>query len=136
MSKILISENGVRKVKKIFKKFFYLVPNVIIEKLLIVWRKYYWWQRLRIKPQKNKKVIHEVLNSGRLVKLELGSPNRAGMQDWIASDINGGEIFSWILHSQFLFQIIRLIVYILRMFWSTFLIQSQCLICSGNVTEF
>lgn len=63
--------------------------------LLSIWRTYYWqtiyWRRKwLLSPRRNRAAIALILKSGQPIKLELGSGKRSGMENWIATDINGG----------------------------------------------
>ncbi len=50
---------------------------------------FYWRNRKRIKPGRNRRIVREIVRRGLPIKLELGSWKRVGMEDWTASDING-----------------------------------------------
>lgn len=67
-----------------------VLPSTIREILLTPWRRFYWWRKYRINPRKNRRLANDIISRNRPVKLELGSAKRPGMEDWIASDINGG----------------------------------------------
>lgn len=82
------SSNGVGHS---FKRAFYtILPDAAVDTMLLLWRKYYWWQKLRTRPRRNLRVVREIVRNGAPIKLELGSWKREGMEDWIASDIGGG----------------------------------------------
>lgn len=72
------------------KMLFYMVPISVANGLLRPWRTVYWWNKKRIGDGKNLRVIRRIVASGMPINLELGSWRRAGMEDWITSDINGG----------------------------------------------
>lgn len=72
------------------KKVKAILGERLLRPFLTVWRKYYWWEKERIKPKENKRVIDAAIHSGKPVKLELGSSSRPELSGWIASDINGG----------------------------------------------
>lgn len=70
-----------------------LLPLGLESKVLGLWRRAYWWHRSRINVRRNRRIIRKVVASPGPVKLELGSPRRSELPDWIASDINGsGDI--------------------------------------------
>ena len=72
-----VTDGGLRaKVKR-------LIPVPLMQLIQKIWRKYYWWQKNRISPGKNKKVIDGLVSSGESIKLELGSGIRKGREDWI-----------------------------------------------------
>jgi predicted SAM-dependent methyltransferase len=66
------------------------LPASAVEKVLLPWRKLYWYRRLRLDPKKNARIAARIVASGKPIKLELGSWKRPGMEDWIASDLGGG----------------------------------------------
>jgi predicted SAM-dependent methyltransferase len=72
---------------------YFLFGESITNVILKLWRTLYWFQRRQISPRKNKKIVRKLVEKKSPIKLELGSPKRLGMEDWIASDINkGGDI--------------------------------------------
>lgn len=84
--------NSQRSVRHFAEK---VLPISAMDSLLSIWRTYYWqtihWRRKRLlSPRRNRAIIASFLKSGRPIKLELGSSSRPGMEDWIATDINGG----------------------------------------------
>ena len=66
------------------------LPAAIVDAMLRIWRVVYWRRRRAISPRRNGAVVRALVASGKAIKLELGSPSRAGMEDWVATDINGG----------------------------------------------
>ena len=67
-----------------------VVPAPVAERGLALWRRAYWKSRASRSRRGNRASIARLLEAGRPIRLELGSPRRAGMEDWVASDINGG----------------------------------------------
>lgn len=67
-----------------------LLPAFVLDAVLTPWRKYYWWQRTRLSPSRNRKVINALVSSGKPINLELGSWRRDGLDDWVFSDLGGG----------------------------------------------
>jgi predicted SAM-dependent methyltransferase len=69
------------------------VPSPAAAALLGAWRRYYWWNKTRISPSRNRKAVGKLLGSGRPIQLELGSWRRPGREDWTFSDLGGnGDI--------------------------------------------
>lgn len=66
------------------------LPGPISDSVKFLWRKYYWSNQRKSAAKRHRITLDRINNSSRPVKLELGSWKRAGMEDWIASDINGG----------------------------------------------
>lgn len=65
----------------------------IVEFIKIPWRKFYWWNKTRINPWANKRLIKKIISTNTVLNLELGSPIRPEQKGWIFSDINGyGDI--------------------------------------------
>jgi predicted SAM-dependent methyltransferase len=74
-----------------FKRVLHAVlPDALFASVLGLWRKVYWWYRNRPRPAHNRRIAAQLVASGRVLKLELGSAKRAGMEDWIAADLGGG----------------------------------------------
>lgn len=67
-----------------------VLPAGAVEALFRGWRRLYWWHRRRIPRGANTRRIAALLAAGSPILLELGSSRRPGMEDWVASDINGG----------------------------------------------
>src|SRR5436190_5248341 len=80
-----------RSAKSVVKEMLYkILPDAAVKSMLTPWRAFYWRRRRTIDPRRNRAVVRALLSSGTAIKLELGSSKRAGMEDWVASDINGG----------------------------------------------
>jgi predicted SAM-dependent methyltransferase len=69
---------------------FRVLPKSVADWLLRAWRAFYWWNKKRIRPGKNRRLVRKIVAGRAPIKLELGSWRRPGMEDWITSDINGG----------------------------------------------
>lgn len=70
-----------------------VLPSVVVEGVLGIWRRVYWWNRRRPRRAHNRRIAQRLVASGRVLKLELGSGKREGMEEWIASDLGGdGDI--------------------------------------------
>lgn len=67
-----------------------LLPPAAREKVLGLWRRWYWWNATRIRPGRVKRVARTALASGKPIKLELGSSARPGFEDWITIDLSPG----------------------------------------------
>lgn len=67
-----------------------VLPQPLAAAGLALWRRAYWGSRRRARRRRNRAAVPALLAAGRPILLELGSPKREGMADWIASDINGG----------------------------------------------
>lgn len=66
-----------------------MFPDRVAESILRRWRQVYWWNKGRIRPARNRRVVREAIGSGLPINLELGSWKRPKMEGWITSDING-----------------------------------------------
>lgn len=66
-----------------------VIKSALGETFLIHWRRFYWWNKSRINPAKNKRIIRSFLKERSVINLELGTSKRPEMVGWIASDING-----------------------------------------------
>lgn len=67
-----------------------VLPAGVVAALLRGWRSLYWWHRRRIPRGVNRRRIAALRDAGKPILLELGSSRRPGMEEWVASDINGG----------------------------------------------
>lgn len=67
-----------------------VLPQRVSDAGLAVWRRAYWATRRWALARRDRATIPELLHAGRPIRLELGSPKREGMEDWVASDIHGG----------------------------------------------
>jgi predicted SAM-dependent methyltransferase len=64
-----------------------------IDLLKTPWRKFYWWNKTRINPLINRRLVAKYVSQKPILNLELGSPRRPELEDWVFSDINGnGDI--------------------------------------------
>jgi predicted SAM-dependent methyltransferase len=80
-----------RSAKSAVKEMLYkILPDAIVKSMLTPWRAFYWRRTRTIDPRRNRAVARALVSSGMAIKLELGSSKRAGMEGWVASDINGG----------------------------------------------
>lgn len=67
-----------------------VLPVPAADAALALWRRVYWKTRRTRIRRRNRACVAALLGAGRPIRLELGSPKREGMEDWVASDINGG----------------------------------------------
>jgi len=69
---------------------FAVLPHPVANGGLVLWRRARWNAHVAASRRRNRVCIAGLLQSGRPINLELGSPKREGMEDWVASDIHGG----------------------------------------------
>jgi predicted SAM-dependent methyltransferase len=67
-----------------------ILPHPVASRGLVLWRRAWWKAQRAASRRRNRACIAGLLRSGRPINLELGSPKREGMEDWVASDIHGG----------------------------------------------
>lgn len=67
-----------------------VLPRPLVQAVLSAWRRLFWWNRLRIRPRQTQRYVQSLLRQQRPIKLELGSGRRAGMEEWVSLDLNGG----------------------------------------------
>ncbi len=67
-----------------------VLPESVVDDGLALWRSIYWKRRNSISSRKNRRTVARMIETGEPIRLELGSPKREGMENWVATDINGG----------------------------------------------